>query len=244
MLINDYGIVLSFNKLQERNVLLKCFLKDHGLISGYYKIGRNISDIPVIGTLVSVMWKTRVIDQLGAYKQLEKISDGLIIVIGNKDKLNILSSVISILMMVLKEKEPQTLLWLDFCSFMKNLEESNNIIECLKELIFMEISILKYSGFGLDLKSCVVSKSKEELVYLSPKSGKAVSFKVGEAYHDKLFPLPAFLVKPNLPILAKSDLVNAFNITTFFLKKHLIKHLPITRNILIDRINCDELIFH
>jgi DNA repair protein RecO (recombination protein O) len=49
-------------------------------------------------------------------------------------------------------------------------------------------------GFGLDLSRCAATGETTDLVYVSPKSGHAVSAKAGEPYRDKLLRLPAFLL--------------------------------------------------
>ena len=56
-----------------------------------------------------------------------------------------------------------------------------------------ELQLLSELGFGLDLESCAATGSTAELVYVSPKSGRAVSRAAGEPWRDKLLRLPAFL---------------------------------------------------
>ena len=59
-----------------------------------------------------------------------------------------------------------------------------------------ELLLLDELGFGLDLESCAATGSRDELVYVSPKSGRAVSREAGEPYRERLLPLPAFLAGP------------------------------------------------
>src|SRR5262249_28927865 len=79
-------------------------------------------------------------------------------------------------------------------------------------------------GFGLDLSECAATGADSELVYVSPKSGRAVSRAAGQPWHDKLLPLPEFLQSAESPPglatkLAPQELANAFALTGFFLAR-------------------------
>lgn len=60
-------------------------------------------------------------------------------------------------------------------------------------LVRYELLMLAELGFGLDLDSCAVSGSGEDLVAVSPRSGRAVSAAEAEPYSPRLLRLPAFL---------------------------------------------------
>jgi DNA repair protein RecO (recombination protein O) len=60
-------------------------------------------------------------------------------------------------------------------------------------LVRYELLLLAELGFGLDLDRCAVSGGDDDLVAVSPKSGRAVSATEAEPYADKLLPLPPFV---------------------------------------------------
>ena len=60
-------------------------------------------------------------------------------------------------------------------------------------LVKYELLLLAELGFGLDLDRCAVSGSNDNLVAVSPKSGRAVSAAEAEPYAGKLLPLPSFV---------------------------------------------------
>lgn len=60
-------------------------------------------------------------------------------------------------------------------------------------LVRYELLMLAELGFGLDLERCAISGTNENLVAVSPKSGKAVSAAEAEPYAGKLLPLPRFV---------------------------------------------------
>ena len=94
--------------------------------------------------------------------------------------------------------------------------------EKLRRYVEWELQLLTSLGFGLDLARCVVSGSKRDLKFVSPKSGCAVSSKSGVGWEKKLLVLPDFLGDMKSPkILSKADLENGFKLTEYFIKKNL-----------------------
>jgi DNA repair protein RecO (recombination protein O) len=90
-----------------------------------------------------------------------------------------------------------------------------------------ELQMLSELGFGLDLESCAATGATAELVYVSPKSGRAVSRDAGRPWQDKLLRLPAFLGEgepADVPSAASADdLADAFAMTGFFLSRHVLE---------------------
>ena len=83
-----------------------------------------------------------------------------------------------------------------------------------------ELEFLAELGFGLDLAACAATGATDDLVYVSPRSGRAVSRAAGEAYRDKLLRLPAFLRSGRPSRTRPRDLADAFALTGFFLDRH------------------------
>jgi DNA repair protein RecO (recombination protein O) len=87
-----------------------------------------------------------------------------------------------------------------------------------------ELQLLSELGFGLDLESCAATGSTAELVYVSPRSGRAVSREAGRPWHDKLLRLPAFLTEPERAgAPSAADLADGFAVTGFFLSRHVLE---------------------
>ncbi len=100
-----------------------------------------------------------------------------------------------------------------------------------------EAGLLEELGFGLSLNACAVTGSREHLIYVSPKSARAVSAESGEPYKDKLLPLPQFLLSSQAGLNA-GDIADGFRLTAFFLERHVFhphnKPLPDIRLRLLD----------
>ena len=86
-----------------------------------------------------------------------------------------------------------------------------------------ELQMLTEFGFGLDLDRCAATGATAELVYVSPKSGRAVSRSAGEPWQDRMLRLPAFLCGELGSAPAAEDLNDAFALTGFFLERHVLQ---------------------
>jgi len=102
-----------------------------------------------------------------------------------------------------------------------------------------EMGLLEAVGFGLDLSACAVSGSRDDLIYVSPRSARAVSRREGEPYKDKLLPLPGFLLSSQGGVQA-DDLRRGLDLTGYFLERHIFhplnQPLPEIRTRLIDSV--------
>ena len=86
-------------------------------------------------------------------------------------------------------------------------------------LVRWEMGLLDELGFGLDLSQCAATAAKDDLVYVSPKSGKAVSAKAGAPYKERLLRLPAFVLA-NVPA-SRDDVIDGLKLTGYFLDRHV-----------------------
>jgi len=84
-----------------------------------------------------------------------------------------------------------------------------------------ELQMLTELGFGLDLEQCAASGATADLIYVSPKSGRAVSRLAGEPWRDRMLQLPAFLHTEWEGEPDSDQLAQAFALTGFFLQRHV-----------------------
>jgi DNA repair protein RecO (recombination protein O) len=117
---------------------------------------------------------------------------------------------------LLAEREPHATIYGALEDILDHLDEPRIAAPAIARF---ELAFLAELGFGLDLESCAATGTTAELVYVSPRSGRAVSRAAGEAYHDKLMALPAFLRDDAMPA-SPADLASAFALTGFFLDRH------------------------
>jgi DNA repair protein RecO (recombination protein O) len=102
-----------------------------------------------------------------------------------------------------------------------------------------EAGLLQELGFGLDLTRCAATGSLDELIYVSPRTGRAVSRAAGEPYKDKLLPLPPFLLGAQAG-LAPGDVSAGLDLTGHFLEQFVFgplnKPLPPARVWMVDKL--------
>jgi len=237
MIWNDLGIILSTRKHGENSVIISVLTRKHGRYSGLVRSGTSKRLAPILqpGNLVQLEWKGRLEDHLGTFsvEQEEAYSAKAM---NSRQKLTNLIMVCAMCEVTLPERQPvegvfgATLILLDM------LDETRLWPEIYQK---WELGLLNELGFGLDLTSCAATGQNGDLIYISPKTGRAVSRNAGEPYKTKLFPLPHHLlvdeVKPT-----KNDLLSVFTITTHFFERCILnpinKKIPAARTRFIDRL--------
>jgi DNA repair protein RecO (recombination protein O) len=192
---------------------------------------------------VAVDWRARIEEHLGAFK-CELIQSHAALYLDDRLRLAGLSSACAVLEMGLPEREPYSEVYESLLDFIKNLETE----EWLKNYVCWENNLLTALGFGLNLTSCAASGQTNDLIYVSPKSGRAVSKNAGEAYKDRLLSLPGFLTtKVNLN--TKTDYTEVYKglfLTGYFLDRNVFIHnrtgSPPARGRLVDQVRQNHII--
>ena len=105
------------------------------------------------------------------------------------------------------------------------LDQSHENFELVKSFILWELMYLKEIGYGIDISECAVTKSKDNLKYVSPKSGRAVTQEIGLPYKDKLLEIPEFM--RDAKYTDRDDLLKGLLLTEFFLKRDVYKPLQL-----------------
>jgi DNA repair protein RecO (recombination protein O) len=107
----------------------------------------------------------------------------------------------------------------------RTLDDFDDISEAAAHLIKFELAMLAELGFGLDLENCAATGATSELIYVSPKSGGAISRIAGEPWRDRLLRLPAFLRQDGGGANGWSDqdLQDGFRLTGLFLLRHVLE---------------------
>ena len=245
---NDEGIILSAKKYGEKGFVVNILTEHHGRYVSWinnYKSKSVLSNIQP-GNLVKVFWKSRLIEQMGNFK-IELISSISGKIFDDRLKLQSLISLCSLLEKFLPERQNYSEIYFATCAFMKllaiNEEDINN--QWLKGYVKWEIGLLSSIGFSLDLKRCAVTGNTNNLCYVSPKTGKAVSRDGAGKFAPKLLKLPFFLGGAEIKGSSYyEEILIGLNITTYFFKNKLLlsindtskETLPISRNRFVDLI--------
>jgi DNA repair protein RecO (recombination protein O) len=121
---------------------------------------------------------------------------------------------------LLPERDPHPRLYEALEFLMGHLDRPKPAAELM---VRFELLLLDELGFGLDLEACAATGSRDDLAYVSPKSGRAVSRKAGEPYRERLLSLPAFLTESSASGADRNDLAKAFQLTEIFLLRHVLE---------------------
>lgn len=217
----DQAIVLGARKHGEGHAVLSVLSKEHGLASGYVRGGSSRRQRPVLqpGNQVQVTWRGRLEEHLGSFRaELEKsLAPDLF---SSPDRLAALNATTALLMAALPEREAANEIYNETLIFLTLLAREASKLEWGAELVHLECLLLKLSGFGLDLEKCAGTGEVENLTYVSPNTGRAVSTEAGAPYKEKLLALPAFLTSDAAP--TEEDILAGLRLTGHFISGHVL----------------------
>lgn len=231
----DQGFVLSTRKHGETSVILEAFTETQGRHAGIVRggISRKMTPILQPGGQVDLSWRARLSDHIGTYS-VEPLRSRAA-VLSDRFSLAGLNAVTALLSFCLPDREPHPALYHQSVQLLDLLGQHE-----LWPLAYLrwEMALLTELGYGLDLTSCAVTGSSDALVYVSPKSGRAVSAKGAGEWADRLLPLPPVLRgEGSAP---DEEVLTALATTGYFLSEKLApdlghKPLPDARARFIDR---------
>ncbi len=214
------GLLLDVKKYGETSALIDVFTVSLGRRIGLLKGAFNKKNKSVIqpGNQLFLTWNSKVEEGLGTFN-IELIKSRYHIISQKKIGLELFNLICVLCSTFLPERISFDEL---YHQTIVNIEEECDPKEKIGKYIQWELKLLKSLGFGLDLGKCVVSGSKDDLKFVSPKSGCAVSGKSGIGWEKKLLILPPFFNNSNsVKIISKADLENGFKLTEYFIKKNL-----------------------
>jgi DNA repair protein RecO (recombination protein O) len=218
MEFSDEAIVLSARRHGEANLVLSALTREHGRHMGLVKGGASRRQRPAleIGNRLKVVWHARLEEQLGAYT-IEPLASVAGLLLDAPLKLAALASACAVADVALPEREPHADVFAATEALIAALTGETQTWPA--DYVRWEVALLAALGFGLDLSRCAATGTTEDLVFVSPKSGRAVSAAAGAAYRERLLPLPRFLIDPAAPA-APDDLLAGLRLTGFFLDRH------------------------
>jgi DNA repair protein RecO (recombination protein O) len=216
----DEGIVLGVKRHGETSIIQELMTRGHGRHLGLVRggSGPRLRGVLQPGNAVRATWRARLDEHLGNYL-VEAASLRAAFFL---DKAHALHGVthLAALCRLLAEREPHTAIYDALQEILERLDDSRAVAPLIARF---ELDFLAELGFGLDLAACAATGVKEDLVFVSPRSGRAVSRAAGEPYREKLMRLPVFLSQRqdgDVTPLAPGDLADAFMLTGFFLDRH------------------------
>lgn len=214
---SDEGVVLSARPHGESSVIVELLTRDHGRHLGLVRGGRSRTQRPVLqpGNRVRAEWRARLDEHLGNYA-LEGLDLRAAQLMESRTSLFGLTW-LAAMMRLLPERDPHPGLYDTLGIVLGHLADPE-IGPAL--MVRFELAMLAELGFGLDLSKCASTGVIENLIYVSPRSARAVSAEAGAPYADRMLPLPAFLMTPSVNAHPRpEDIADGFRLTGFFLAR-------------------------
>jgi DNA repair protein RecO (recombination protein O) len=211
----DEGLIIGLRKHGETSVILEAMTAAHGRHLGLVRGGRSKRWQSLLqpGNSVDLVWRARLDEHLGLYA----------IEVTKPRAANLMASALALhglnhlaaLLRLLAERDPHPALYEAAALIADQLGETDANPAAL---VRFELAILAELGFGLDLTRCAATGARDDLVYVSPKSGRAVSRAPGAPYRERLLPLPGFL-RDESDGVAVAQIAEGFRLTGYFLER-------------------------
>lgn len=233
----DDAIVLSARQHGDTGAVVELLTEGHGRRAAYVAGGASRQMKPFLqpGTRVVAEVRARTAEQLGSAR-LEPVGEGPAALFDDALALVGLSAAAAVAHGALPEREPHPGTYLAFEALMAALAMPE-----VWPAVFVrfEAGLLEDLGFGLDLSRCASTGSVDDLIWVSPRTGRAVSRSAGEPYADKLLPLPPFLLGAQAG-LTRGDVGHGLALTGHFLEQSVFyphnRPLPPARVWMIDKL--------
>ena len=201
----DTGILIATTSFKEHDLIATFITQNHGLSKGLIKGGLSKKQKPLFqtGNKFNIIWKSRLEEQLGFFTvdPIKLYGNNLYDI---EIKLKLLASATGILYDCLTENTNVKNIYIETNNLLNTIEQQTDKLKLLYAYMWWEFYLIKELGFAFDLEKCNATGSKENLIYISPTTGCAISQIAGEKYKSKMLPFPTLW--KNLKFLKFSDL--------------------------------------
>lgn len=215
----DEGIFLSAKPLGEANAVAELFTLGHGRHLGLVRGGRSRRVRPLLqpGNLLRVTWRARLSEHLGGFN-VELMEANAARILDDPAALSAIGALAG-LARLLPERDPHPELYAATLDIVRAFEDRN-----VWPVLFVrwELQLLGELGFGLDLSECAATGADADLIYVSPRSGRAVSRDAGQPYCDRLLKLPPFMLDEMAPA-SELDILAGLALTGHFLERDVLE---------------------
>lgn len=222
----DEGILLWVRRHGEGGAIVECLTQEHGRHSGLVRVGsgKGTSAMLQAGAQLSLEWSARLSDHLGTFK-VDLVRSRSAKILADQAALSVLNAISALTVKFVPEREPNADLYNRSVKLLDAIVDDEKYWPTLYAQ--WELDLLSSIGFGLDLTRCAATGSRDDLVYVSPRSGRAVCRSSGAPFADRMLPLPAFLRSRGRASMG--DVREALRTTGFFLETRACAALEIDK---------------
>jgi DNA repair protein RecO (recombination protein O) len=237
---SDSAVVLSSRPHGENGVILELLTREHGRHLGLVRGGTSRRQRPSLqpGNTLDVHWRGRLSEHLGSYTA-ELARDRAGALMESRDALAGLNAFVAVAGAAMPEREAHDPVFV-VGEILLDAMMGSAAAHWLPLFARWEAGLLEALGFGLDLSECAATGATEELTYVSPRSGRAVSRAGAGIYADRLFRLPPFLLGMSDSDPSAEEALQALRLTGYFLQERVLE--PQGREMPQARIRLDTLL--
>jgi DNA repair protein RecO (recombination protein O) len=230
----DEAVILSVRPHGETSAIVQLLTRSQGRHAGLVRgaQGSRLRGVYQAGNLVTATWSGRLPEHLGTL-ECELLRSYAAAAMDDADRLAALSAATAVCEGAMPERQPHPACFEGLLALLDSLDGDH----WAEVYVRWELALLAELGFGLDLSSCAAGGDNDQLAYVSPRSGRAVSLSGGAPFKEKLLGLPAFLIGRGEG--GRQAVAEGLALTGFFLEQHLFhphdKPLPAARQRLEQR---------
>jgi DNA repair protein RecO (recombination protein O) len=220
---SDDAIVLSSRAHGENGAILELLTRDHGRHMGLVRGGASRRVKPTLqpGNSVHVQWRARLEEHLGSFTcELARARAGELM--DSRDALAGLNAFTAVTSAAMPEREAHAAVFRGG-EILLDAMLADDTAHWLPLYVRWETGLLEALGFGLDLSECAATGAKNDLNYVSPKTGRAVSRDGAGIYANRLFRLPRVLLDSGADEPRKEDIEGGLALTGHFLLERVLK---------------------
>jgi DNA repair protein RecO (recombination protein O) len=235
---NDTGLILSVRPHAETATIVNILTAEHGRHAGLVRGGQSAKMRGLLqpGNLVDVRWRARFEEHLGTMN-FDMIKPYASNVLDDAFRLAGLSSICVIMEATLPEREPAQGIYDATDLVIQMITDPDGDDYWLGGYVKWEVGMLNVAGYGLGLDRCGVTGETKGLIYVSPRTGVAVTVAGAGRHAERLLPLPSFLGGESQKTL-EEDLLDGMELTGHFLETKVFglqnKPLPPARERLLE----------
>lgn len=216
----DEALVLSARPHGEAAAVVMLLTREHGRHAGLVRNAQSRGQRALYqpGNRLEATWRARLDDHLGTLTCEPMGSPGALLM-DDAGRLDALMSAVALLERALPERAPGPRFYEGALALLEGLVGPH----WAEVFVRWELAVLDELGFGLDLSACAGGGSANDLAYVSPKSGRAVSRAAAEPYKDRLLPLPLFLLgqASEDEAEARAEIAKGLRLSGHFLARHV-----------------------
>jgi DNA repair protein RecO (recombination protein O) len=215
---SEEAIVVGSRRHGETDMILEVMTAGHGRHLGLVKGGRSRRLRPILqpGNTLQLTWRARLHEHLGNFRAEPVTERSVQLMASGVGAFGL--ALAAAHLRLLPERDPHPRLFHALAAILDHLDSPGLAAELM---VRFELLLLDELGVGLDLESCAATGARDDLVFVSPKSGRAVSRAAGLPYADRLLPLPPFLTESEHGSAGRAGVEAGFLLTGYFLERHV-----------------------